>query len=302
VRYLLLDLVRAVAIILLMTAHSAQSVGCWIGKAFGVQGFYYVTIGGISVTIFLVLSGLLLGLLYQDRKIGWFDFMAIRVIRLYPVYYMAVLFAGIPIYFFAAHYSGSLSEAIHALRPSDIILTISGLYSVVGKYGGPFVGTAWFIGVIMSMYMMYPPIAWCMRKNPHLTVISLLTVSVVFRLALGDYQNIPSRPLDCFPLCRVGEFTFGVYLAHVVRRDFWLVLNKTSQFEGIITFISELSFPLFLVHSPLRFIIRFMTDHGAGKPLALAVFLIISILFSWALLIADEKIPRQRILGGLLRT
>jgi peptidoglycan/LPS O-acetylase OafA/YrhL len=298
-RYVLLDLVRVVAITFLMTAHSAQSFGCWIGNAFGIQGFYYVTIGGVAVTIFLVLSGLLLGLLYQDRQIGYFSFMKKRIVRLYPVYYLSVLFVGIPMYFFMAYYTGTLPRAVQALGFPDLILSVTGLSSLAGRYGGPFVPTSWFIGVIMSMYLMFPPILYCMRKKPHLSMFILLALSVIFRLLLGGYQEHPSRPLDCFPLCRVGEFSLGVYLACVIRRDFWLILNKdNNRITRFITFISELSFPLFLIHSPLRPGIMFLTNHGMSRPAALTVFLAVSLMISWIVLLIDQRIHRQGMRTG----
>jgi peptidoglycan/LPS O-acetylase OafA/YrhL len=88
----------------------------------------------------------------------------------------------------------------------------------------------------------------------------------------------------------------------VARRDVWLILNNKNEITRLITFISELSFPLFLIHSPLRFIITFLVNHGTGKILAVTVFLVISILFSWALLDLDERMHRQKMLAGFQRT
>ena len=85
-RLVLLDLLRVVAITLVVTAHAGQAVNHPIGQFFGVENFYWVSIGGVGVTIFLVLSGLALQLNYGHKDIGYGQLMASRILRIYPVY------------------------------------------------------------------------------------------------------------------------------------------------------------------------------------------------------------------------
>jgi len=65
-RFSLLDLARVIAIVLVLIAHIGQAVGNPIGEFFGVENFYWVSVGGVGVTLFLILSGLALELNY-----GW---------------------------------------------------------------------------------------------------------------------------------------------------------------------------------------------------------------------------------------
>jgi hypothetical protein len=50
-------------------AHIGQSIDSPWGDAFGVPNFYYVTLGGVAVMIFLALSGAVLQLQYGHKSI-----------------------------------------------------------------------------------------------------------------------------------------------------------------------------------------------------------------------------------------
>ncbi len=70
-RSLLLDLIRSVAIILVLVAHIGQAFESPVGMFFGIPNFYYVSLGGLAVTIFLILSGLTLELSYGSRNMDF---------------------------------------------------------------------------------------------------------------------------------------------------------------------------------------------------------------------------------------
>ena len=73
-RFIGLDLVRCLAIALLLLAHIGYAIKSPIGNAFGLRNFYYVSFGGLAVTIFLILSGVVLELqyvsLWEDRTLS----------------------------------------------------------------------------------------------------------------------------------------------------------------------------------------------------------------------------------------
>jgi len=92
VRFIGLDFARCVAIALLLLAHIGQTINNPIATFFGIPHFYYITLGGLAVTIYLILSGAVLELQYGRKDIIYLQFIAKRFLRIYPVYYLSLLF------------------------------------------------------------------------------------------------------------------------------------------------------------------------------------------------------------------
>jgi peptidoglycan/LPS O-acetylase OafA/YrhL len=298
-RHVLLDIIRIVAVTLLLTAHIGQTLNHPIGRAFGIRGFYHVSLGGLAVTLFLILSGLVLEL--QNRKhITYRDFIIKRVLRIYPVYYLALII-GISVYFYEAFRSGqSVIASLSTLGPWDILLSLTGCYAFAGLWGGPFLATSWFIGLIMSMYLVYPFLSYSVRRNPYTTIFLVFVVSAFVRYIFGQYQLLPHRPLDWFPLCRVFEFTLGIFFAHVIGGKYYHAFaNMPGNVKKAMQFMGELSFPLYLVHQPFCVFIPRMMETGFGSGLSIFLFLMVSVVGSAVLLIIDRRIPRKRMIEFL---
>ena len=84
-RSVLLDLLRILAIVLVFIAHFGQLLGSPVGGFFGIKNFYYVSLGGVGVTLFLILSGLLAGLTSASKQTGYLDYLIKKLLRIYPV-------------------------------------------------------------------------------------------------------------------------------------------------------------------------------------------------------------------------
>jgi len=296
VRFTLLDIGRCVAILLLLTAHVAQTTGGVLGAFWGIRGFYYVSLGGLAVTIFLVQSGMALALRYRGESIDYPLFMVKRCLRIYPVYYLS-LAGGLLLYALNSYSdTGSLLSYFSTLGFGDVLLSITGFYPFAGKWGGPFVKTSWFIGLIMSMYLLFPLLSHLIKKHPHISICALLLVSTLSRIILGRYGVLPMRPLDWFPLCRVFEFSLGIYLITVVRTKMPDALIATGREVPLISFISELSFPLFLIHYPLLFVIPYLERHGLSETTSILGYIVLSLILSWIVHAIDNRIPRAFLL------
>lgn len=297
-RFVLLDFVRVLAISMILFVHVVHRLGSPLSSFFGLPRFYYVSLGGIGVTIFLILSGLVLEINQSDRKkISYGNFVLKRVLRIYPIYYMS-LAIGIGVYIASQIIKGKLfNSIISEFNFTDLALSITGFYAFGEEWGGPFVPGSWFIGLIMVMYLFYPFISNNIRKNPNISIILLLIVSVVFRLIIGRSGFFSERALDWFPLCRIFEFSLGVYLARILPINTWQVLNSTSLKSSLVTFLSEISFPLFLVHTIFsRPILNKMVERNIfSLEISILIFLFVSIILSWLLLKLDKKIPRKSI-------
>ncbi|MBN1190099.1 MAG: acyltransferase [Dehalococcoidales bacterium] len=291
-RSVLIDIVRAIAIILILIAHIAQTIGSPLGGFFGLRGFYFVSIGGVGVTLFFILSGCSLQVTYGSQTLNYIKFVFKRLIRIYPVYWM-VLIIGILAYLSSNHFS--VETVAGKLHYYDIVLSLGGLYAFTGKWGGLFVNTSWFIGVIVVLYLVFPLISACIKRYPIISLISLLAISFISRWVLyREILSLPNRPTDWFPPCRVFEFGLGIYLATVISKSFLFTsgLNTRTLNKALFT-IAELSFPLFLVHYPLLRMINWLTGSGLNVCLAIFIFLGCSIILSWILLNVDRHLQQK---------
>lgn len=192
--------------------------------------------------------------------------------------------------------TGSLLANFSTLRSGDILLAMTGFYAFAGKWGGPFVKTSWFIGLIMTMYLLFPLLSFFIRKRPHLSIGILFLISAVCRITLGMSDLLPERPLDWFPFCRIFEFSLGVYFITMVRAKKWDSLLLPEYEVPLISYIGELSFPLFLIHYPLLFVIPYLEEQGVGGAPAILIYLGLSLILSWIGRVIDDRVPRTLLL------
>jgi peptidoglycan/LPS O-acetylase OafA/YrhL len=317
-RSVLLDILRISAIALVIVTHCGQLLDTSTGDFFGLKNFYYVSLGGIGVSLFLVLSGILAGLGAFSFKVSYLTYMLKKILRIYPLYLMSVPLAFMG-YFLGSHL---LEEDIPKLFPNglitDVIGSITGFYSWIGLWGGPYNSPSWFIALIMTMYALFPMIYFFMKKQSHLVIFILLSVSLVSRYYVGQegvpfmdttlwedvkgwfyrkYGFMPGRPGDWFPPCRVFEFGLGVYLALLLPRAKWFVFP--GRFNRSLQFLSDLAFPLFLIHYPFLFLVIYLDEIGLPLAISIFAFLIFITFVSYLITLIDRRVPRKRIMSLL---
>ena len=135
-RSVLLDLLRTIAIILLLISHVFGIFFLPFRQPFGIPNFFYITLGGLAVVIFVILSGIVLGLKYKTKKLEYFSFIKARFWRIYPTYYLALL-VGIIIYFSKLIYTTKgLPIVCTVCNFTNIIGSITGFYAFLGLWGG----------------------------------------------------------------------------------------------------------------------------------------------------------------------
>jgi peptidoglycan/LPS O-acetylase OafA/YrhL len=298
-RYLLIDLIRVAAIIMLVASHIGEAIHNPILDDFGIPDFYCVSLGGLSVSIFLIISGLALELQYGKQAASFGTFLFRRVLRIYPIYYMSLIL-GIAVYLATVKNKGSVLSQLASFSLADLFNSLTGFYAFSGQWGGPFVFTSWFIGLIMVMYFFFPVISKSVKKNPTASLLLLFLLSVSSRVILGHWDILPGRPLDWFPSCRVFEFGMGVYLGYRVSSGFWMPEGKSTFFNRAIQFFSELSFPLFLIHYPLLVVIYFIAKFKVHLSIAIMGYLLTSVVIGWMFLMVDKRLPRSYISKAVL--
>jgi peptidoglycan/LPS O-acetylase OafA/YrhL len=161
---------------------------------------------------------------YGKKEISNSHFIIKRLLRIYPVYYLSLLF-GLLIYSLRSYYeTGYIFANFSKFNFVDIILSLTGGYAFVGKWGGPFVATSWFVALIITMYILFPFLSCKINKRPFYSICVLLLISSFSRIILYRYGFL-NRPLDWFPLCRIFEFSLGISLLLFYQKSYLNFIN-----------------------------------------------------------------------------
>lgn len=247
-RLAIFDWLRTIAISLVIGDHLIRTIAVfkptpWIlmlTKSLGSPNFWWFNVGGIGVIVFLILSGMVLEYNYGGKTIKYLDFMFKRLKRLYLVYWLCLLLSY-PL----------LLGVGWGTNLKSVFYDLSGLLLYTGQpWTDYFIPTAFFIGLIVYLYLLFPLISKMMRRGPILTLAILFLVSIIARFYIG-HSNFWFRGVDAFPLCRVFEFGLGVWLVQrskVIEFFQWLDAKIKNKF---IFWTSELSFPALLIHSTI---------------------------------------------------
>jgi peptidoglycan/LPS O-acetylase OafA/YrhL len=260
------DAVRLLGVALVVAVHLLQRAGSPLGGGFGIRGFYYVSIGGVGVTILLVLSGCVTHLAYSQREYTWLSFMRRRLAHIYPTYWLSmgatVLMAGTPI--------------LAGRTPLEYALDLSGFLVFSGRPMSSYIlSTGWFVGLIVALYAAYPLLARCMARRPLVALLVVLAISVASRLLVGAIWPA-KRYNEWVPFGRLFEFTFGMWLAGTPRRasavSGWLPV--TPALGRALEWAAAVSFPLFLMH---RAVLDFWLSPTLRPATYVALFALVSV-------------------------
>jgi peptidoglycan/LPS O-acetylase OafA/YrhL len=304
-RIVILDLVRTVAICLLLAEHVKMTVAGnpffvrWVTSDFRIA---LLSFGEIAVALFLLVSGLSLQIHYGWKKYTYADFQFKRLLRIYPVYYLCLI-VGISVYCLDRYAtSGLFLQSLPCFGLSDMLLCLTGFYAFAGQWGGPFIASSWFIGLIISLYFVFPPVSRAMVKTPYRTIAALLSISLIVRFFVGYSIVYPYELFRWFPPCRLAEFSLGIFIGVIVPPSLWKAANNKPHFiQKAFSFAGEISFPLFLVHAPLLCVIPILLRQGYNLALAIGLFLLLSVALSWIVLLIDRRIPKHKIFERLQR-
>jgi peptidoglycan/LPS O-acetylase OafA/YrhL len=298
-RVILFDILRIIAIFLVVFAHLCQFLGSpgW-GGFFGIWNFFWVSSGGIGVTIFLIVSGGSLALNYPSFP-TWNAvkrFYTGRLIRIYPAYWLATFFTILIYSAFIPGFPGILSL-------QTILLTLSGLYVFLDVWGGPVMSIGWFVGLILALYLLYPLLIQGFNKDQNGTLIFLLIISVTARIVCGYLlsEGIGHRLIDWVPFCRLFEFGLGIY---IVRAGLGLDrVHVSEKIASVIIFASSLTYPVFLINSSFfqtRDLFKaFSMVFGLSLFQYCAVSIILTLLLALVILFLDQPVQKRLRQGSV---
>ncbi len=308
-RSLLIDLLRILAITLVFIAHLGQLLGHNSGDFFGWKNIYFVSLGGVGVSLFLVLSGILSGFSKPITTSGYGHYLFKKLKRIYPLYWLSVPVAVIG--FVLAQVT--LEKEFPNLIPNGLLIDLmgsfTGFYAWWGLWGGPYNPPSWYISLIMSLYVLAPVIVYCLHRWSLTTLAVLFCISAGSRWYVGQwglpfidtslldqvegwfyrqYGFMPGRPGDWFPPCRLFEFGLGIYMGLKLPGSFWSCVQLPAS--GVIKKLSDLSFPLFLVHYPFLFLVEALNVIGLNIALSITVYLGLMLVLAEGLYRLEQRL------------
>jgi peptidoglycan/LPS O-acetylase OafA/YrhL len=192
--------IRAIFAIMVVLCHGC--IRCqivpnehWISKAIGEMGH-------AGVAGFFVLSGYILAHVYRDRKWSTREFAANRFARIYPLYFVGLLFT-LPMDWLSP---GMSSECRSEALGLSVILQQSWFSFSNGRFNGP----GWTLSVETLFYTLFPILFYFWKRSPFFFNGSLIAVGL-FTAYIWNPDSFFSG--HRFPLMRVWEFMFGMALA-----------------------------------------------------------------------------------------
>ncbi|HOZ52565.1 MAG TPA: acyltransferase [Chitinophagaceae bacterium] len=189
-----LNALRFMAAILVAISHSASSISSRkLNYLFNFESFSLFQNGSIAVEFFFVLSGFLITSLLLDElnKKGTIEirkFYLRRVLRIWPLYYLIVLF-----YFFIA----PLLIAIFSLSIetnlswSQFILYLFFLPNVVRViFPYTILSPLWSIGVEEQFYLFWAPLIRCFKNRLITIFVGLILIKFTFNILFLNETSI----------------------------------------------------------------------------------------------------------------
>lgn len=184
--------------------------GCDAQSAF--VGVSYL--GFHAVAVFIVASGL--GLAYSASRPGgpeggWPGWFRARIIRLFPMYWIAHLIYLVSPFEFRPEpidYRFLLSFLGDRIYPLDEIFFYAN-------------AAWWYFGLILELYLVFPPLFWLLRKaGARWFLVLCAAETIVSRLIILSLPWGSGALLQgAFFGCRLWEFAFGMVVGLALRED-----------------------------------------------------------------------------------
>jgi peptidoglycan/LPS O-acetylase OafA/YrhL len=225
-----LDGLRGLAILLVLLLHFTTDMEFADGTAAAAVRSAF-QIGWIGVDLFFVLSGFLITRILADNKgsdLYFSAFYARRVLRIVPVYFLAVVaaFHLLPRVFDGFDTGGARTEAAFWLFLQNFV----GLPDQLGRTVGHF----WSLAIEEQFYLMWPLVVFITTPR-HARLIALLTVSLspVARF-IAMQAGVDGASIYHFTPFRLDGLATGAFIALSMRDPEARVgLGRLSAVAGI---------------------------------------------------------------------
>lgn len=215
-RLFYLDLVRALATCMIVLVHFNNpylqpSSYLLTQQPFGIY------LGGLGVSLFLIISGAALALTYQ-RPYSLKTFYWKRFKGIYPAFWIAWILGTL--FFFLVQGGYPLNACSPKALPFTF-LAIDGLLANFQVHTCYLLGE-WFLGLILCFYVVFPILLWAIDSFPKITAVILVAIWAG-TVCGGIHFGI--TPLSVMLPARIIELCFGMYFMKYFKRfPLWATL------------------------------------------------------------------------------
>lgn len=209
-----LDLLRIALVLLIFMFHSKIHFQC----SYGILNLF-VSMGAISMTGFIMLSGYVLYNNYKTKNLlnngNMKRFYIKRLIKILPLYYSIIFLCDI-----CQLCIGNLSVTdeiiLFPVEAFAIQSTFFSLFSVSHN------GGTWFISCILICYAMYPFLQHTLLQMSEKVIYKLLCGVILILLyapIVGNHFYLEWVTIYANPFYRLLEFTIGIMLAQIIASN-----------------------------------------------------------------------------------
>jgi peptidoglycan/LPS O-acetylase OafA/YrhL len=242
--------------------------------------------GKAAVMGFLFISGISIGYSYYKNEEG---FIKRRFLRIYPLYFFAVLFAVFLQYYLGSPYElpGVTMVAAGNLTSLSNFLLLQGIASIDITYNGPL----WSISVEFLLYLLVPLLFRFHLRYVFLVLITSMFLftfqeSIISEIELYGFKTaIYAWPFILgflisakkqikytipFLIIGTGSIIYNVNLMQdrlcwftflsvvlVVFFSIYVNLNLSQRTRKILNFLGTISYPMYLFHIPLYLLLYY---------------------------------------------
>lgn len=226
-----LDGVRAAAI-LLVIPHNVDvfsNVGGWLWPL-----AMFAHVGWIGVHLFFVLSGFLItgNLLDSQKADNYYSaFFARRILRIFPLYYGALL---VGVYLIPLFHDYALTAQAASVNQVWFWTFLSNWAMPFGKELHGF-SHFWSLGVEEQFYLVWPFVVHRLAPRRLIKVCAVLVLlALVIRTAML-MRGASFEMVYMFTFCRIDSLAFGAAMAAAIRIPQWrsALVRRRTQLLGV---------------------------------------------------------------------
>jgi peptidoglycan/LPS O-acetylase OafA/YrhL len=262
--------------------------------------------GKCAVIGFLFISGISIGYSYFNKEEG---FLKRRFLRIYPLYFFAALFGIFLQYYFGTHHQfpGVGMKASGQLTSLANLLLLQGIAAITISYNGPL----WSISVEFFFYLMVPLLFRIQLRYVYLILICSMIFftfqeSITSEIALygarmalyawpfilGFLISAKNKIKVTIPFLIIGtasiiyndnlmpeNLSWLTYVSVVLIVFFSLFvnINLTDKTKRVFNFLGDISYPMYLFHMPLYFLLSYLGLHEAYMFTLLVIIIVVPI-------------------------
>ncbi len=199
------DIARVIAILLIVGFHVAYEFT--LDDNLRVIGFF-------GVSLFFIASGYMLAMKYAQLERFSINWLRKRWLRIAALYYPALICVSLLF----------ISEDINS-RIKDLGLHFLFLNWLSPDLSYSIISPAWFLVPLMGLYILFPILNRFMRKSSWFLLPAFL-------LMVANRYLLQPAWVDFSPIFFLGEFCFGIAIAHGEKRPLVLMLALLSALNN----------------------------------------------------------------------